>query len=195
MKKYCIEIHNGIDITSCLYLYYGGMEVLNKIISIMDNYNKNLASADLSEELIAVRMFEEENEEGTLGSSTASLMPRSYQCVKEEYPNFRLLGLANTNIHGKIALTDLDVYDNRDDADFRITINFHTKSVDLDEMIESETLYSFMKKVPLASKPNTPNFNFEKVSFNELEDVQSFIKNNRQWVDEEEEYIYYTKAV
>lgn len=161
----------------------------------MNNYNKNLVSADLSEELVGVRMFEEEDEDGTLGSNTASLMSRSYQYVKGEYPNFKLLGLANTNIHGRIALTDLDIYDNRDDADFRVIINFLTKSVDFDEMIASETLYSFMKKLPLASRPNTPDFSFNKVSFNELEDAYNFIKNNRQWVDEEEEYIYYAKAM
>lgn len=191
MKEYFIELYrqgifdDPIEVANCLYKYKGLISVFDRIISIIENYNRNLSKSTLPHELLAVRIFEEENIKGTLGHKKPMLANSSSYELQKIYKTFNYLNEdngADENI-GRIGVVTRDRWYNERGCPFYLTINFEKRYINLTSIIQRIELEALGDTVD-PKNYNTSDFKLTHISFNMIDDVYNFVKENEKgWID------------
>lgn len=158
------------------------------VIDILDNYNANLVNSKMNGSLLAVRMFEHENEKG---NKSFSLKPAIYKdsrnSIADFHPTFRLTSNDRTRMElGNIATIQNDILRNMDLAECGVEIDLDTCSVSFIDLCFRYGYKiwedKFKKK---KSDLNFTSYNLSNVAFNELSDLYDFVKENIYgWLDE-----------
>lgn len=196
MLHYCLEVKLKNDIiANCFYRYEGASKTIKRVVSIIDNYNKNLYGLNLPCELVMLRMLEEENEKGNLKENRASLRFDSYLYLHKEHPDFKfLIPNENPDLYGRIGITAEDKHKNLADCNMKIIVNLDENIVYFDDMIRTMTIDDF-KKGSLGSinigNFRVPDIDIKKVPFNLLDEAYEFVKNNSfGWLSPDKIFIY-----
>lgn len=189
MDRYYIELlrqglfSDTVTVANCLYKYEGIISVFDRVISIIANYNRNLSKSTLPHELLAVRIFEEEDIKGTLGHKKPILANASSYELQKMYKGFNYLNEDNgaDESYGRIGVVTADMWYNEINCPFCLFINFEEKYINLTNIIQK------VKILDTTINPkdyNVSNFDISYISFNMIDDVYNFIKENENgWVD------------
>ena len=116
-----------------------GFEESKKII---DNYNSNLVSLKIPEEILAMKMLQLQNLEGNLPTGLPILMDATYVFLDNVHGNdYEIISGINEK-YGFIGMTNKDVDAYWEDSDYTIVINFDNNmiSTDIDFIDEYKTI-------------------------------------------------------
>ena len=196
-KRFIFEIKKGGKIIANKFCCYEltDLDVLPMALlwtkDILFNYNKNLAGSDLIDMLLAIRMLQKENVEGTLEPGIAALMDTSELHVITNHTDFDLYGAdpdANEvdEIYGLIAVLDSDIEANRRKHNIQIIIDldnltacFNFRFTRLSRERWEEITERDFSELKICS------YDFSCIPFNQLEDVHTFAGQNNGWVTTE----------
>lgn len=168
--------------------FYGEGEAITAIKRtqrILDNYNRHLVNSKLEKELLALRMLQEENEEGTLTKEKIILTSDSRDYLSKKFPTFEPYREGDS-----IISTDQppggDMIVHPGDIIFYNKYNNQKVVIDLDEKrINFQMLFYLQNKEIWgvehradASSLATWDDDFIIIPFNELKDFQSFVEEN-----------------
>lgn len=151
------------------------------VIDILDNYNANLVNSKMNNSLLAIRMFEKENERGDKSLAfKPALCTESRNSIADFFPTFRLTSRDKTDADfGSIGTTNRDIAKSMTDAGCGVEINLDTCRVSFVDLCFKYGYRTWeekfkMKKSELKLSP----YDITDVAFNELDDLFEFVKEN-----------------
>lgn len=176
--------------TAATMLSYDGClyEILDDLIAMIKSYNMNLARSILSPKLLALRFFEQKDESG-FGNLKISpeISYASRKFIEEKISSFNLTPDEDTSDElGIIAITDNDqIWITANERQY-VTINLDRNVVSFEGCLDTCSYDDYVINLELGDALSLKNcdFDFENVSFNELEDLRNFIIDNFSgWID------------
>lgn len=187
---------------------YNLLTALQKTIDIINNYNRELLGAGLPEEMLTLRMLQEENRWGTKNRVRARVLEDSDKYLRSKYKTyFKREGIFNTSDHyGKIAISQKNIYENLDNADLHVRISIDELKVEFYRCI---TVYSHkeakkkfgidiqdlsgLKKDISRMLVTAPA---AETTFNALSDFYDFVsKNQNGWKIEDDDYYFISPII
>lgn len=193
-KHLLIDINNQ---ASCIYKYNGRLDVALGIISkIIRNYNRNLCGRSLPTDVLNLRLFEQEDIDGTRFKTKPSLMSKSHHYFKSCFPDVNVEKESKRNdLYGEIAIYDAD-YKKQiegyryDDTITCIKIDFSEKRVVLNDgqLLKEKEVFDNVKGVDLETGDTVyyekTDLDFFNLNFNELDEALDFLNKNKEgWIN------------
>lgn len=195
-KRFLFEVKKGGEIIGNSYQCYDITDESVLLLAmtwtreIIFNYNKNLASCDLDDRLLVIRILQEEDEGGNRSSEKAILRDMSENYILNTFKYFDLYGAVPEDNevnerYGLIAVLNSDIEANREKYDIQVVIdlddhiiNFNYKFTELES--KSWLWMQDQKNIP---ELKVCSYNFKKLSINELDDARIFVDKNRHgWI-------------
>lgn len=133
---------------------------LKELREIIDNYNSNLVSLEIPEEILAMKMLQKQNIKGNLPTGLPILMDATYVFLDNVHGNdYEIISGINEE-YGFIGIANKDVGVNFDDSNCNILINLDNNIINTD----------------ISCIGNNGTILNNHFSFNELEDYIEKIK-------------------
>ena len=180
-KSLTIEIiKDGRKLANVLFLskeYFTSL--LARVRNIIDNYNQNLSNADLEGKLLAVRMIDEENADGTRHTHRTDLYKESeifmsmFHMYNEHKPtggrqDGMIIGVTEEDMHYNLTVIREPMI---------AQINLDKRIVSIVNAYKTHIIKGHEKEIDETSLNFCP-YNFFCLPFNELEDAYLFVSNN-----------------
>lgn len=174
---------DNLEIANCLYETEKSFHRALKLVKdIIFNYNKYLAGASMTTFALAIRMFQQENKDGELKDIKPLILDNSLKAMQLVYPDFRIytLDCAIDKRYGRIAIDTDDMEENLNSSLMQVSIDIEEK------IIKFKGVYSLVDKIywekifnhKSLSTLSMCEYDFDNLSFNEIEDAYNFVKNN-----------------
>ena len=187
-QRLVIEILKNGDAIGNIYFHWDGyfLNAIDRVRAIIDNYNKNLTSKDLSDEILAIRLFDLDKSYGTSDTDLCkpAYMEASLEFAKQTAKTFGTYfdsEFGRGEECGIVALTKDDMISNIHGAEYFAVIDLDCNIVSFENLWE-EYDFSEYEEIYEDNNPYDLNYcpvpNFSEVSFNELEELYNFIKSN-----------------
>lgn len=191
-KSFVIEIKKGGEIAANFYYateYKSKDDILISLINWVDDmitgYNLRLASVKtLYDVPLAIRILQEENEEGTLALYRPIFASNSNAYVSSTFANFEPYGNPGSIVdkrYGTIGVVKSDIEVNRQKADIQAIIDFDDMVIEINYDFETLKLadWLFSKKPGEILNLRKCPYNFRSIVFNDLIDVYDFVCDNK----------------
>lgn len=200
MKDLIIKIAKGSKVIgSCKIAGVGSISsAFHETKAILDNYNRHLIDSGLDDELLALRMLEEENKDGSLHSMKHNLELKSYDYLREKYPDENIIfPRDNTRMGGRIAILNDDICNQHNSGCGRIALDIIAKRIHLNNLFTklSVSEYCIYKAydVNIFNEKIIPiyDMDFDDLHFNDLDEaMECIVKCYNGWKLEEDGKIF-----
>lgn len=159
---------------------------LKKVISILNNYNRVLSQTKLEDKPFAIRVLQEENEEGTRNDMKLDFTIQSKRYLENEYPDFKYHNdgdlVANPNDKGSGLLlvwnSDINFYYSH--IAQKVTIDFDDCSVLFSRIFYLEEACEYERwKGRNVDRLKTWEGSFNKIPFNRMQEFCDFVLDNQ----------------
>lgn len=165
--------------------------VLDKCKNILYNYNRNLYNTDLPKSVLAVRLLQEANKEGTSAKTPAVVMQESEEFLEDNFKEYydSLLFIPRRSF-GRIAILRSD-RDKLDEIGYSMTAvidigdkivlfyNIGTSyGIDSYRHLFDANIFSLRSLADIPAHYNEGEYRFTLEQLNAFDDFSSLIKNN-----------------
>lgn len=140
----------------------------------IENYNQNLVTSDLPDEVFAHRFFDLENVECTKNNTHSIIMPTSYNHVVETYPTFAWPDISEQILLGEIGLYGRDIAENTIKTDSSINIWLENR------IVYNRNLINLVTKDEYCEMKGISERDFDKINFPEFEDPYQLYFNETE---------------
>ena len=194
MSDLIISIIKNRKRATCSYgNYLSYKNILRLIKRLITNYNKHLARPDIPEELLFLRMFEEEDLYGRMNKTKPIIFDESHEYMKRHYKSYNIEGNIGRSLSlGEIAILDEDILEqfrqNSEEAAV-IAINFDEGYIDMsdDKLIGLYIMKEYMDINGISSIDDITlsytDIDFFYLKFNELDEAFEFANANKKgWI-------------
>ena len=200
-KGVCIHIlNNGDEIANCKY---SGLTKISDCLieadAILYNYNKYLIDKDMPLDILAIKMLQKENVDGTRKLSDPFILYFSKLRLSFKYPDYDLHYKKGNESHGVIAFTEQDRRNNVENIKRNIYIDISTKEIIIENFYYQECANDYFDKHPIPKtiydELKRSDRIFVMFNFNELEEVMEWFKeiNHRgMWLSTDLDCVYLT---
>lgn len=195
MHGVLIQIKKAGDIIGGVMFNSGNItSVIGEIIHMLENYNANLASAVIEDELLAIRFFEMENKDCSKGMDyMPSLSEETKDYLQMYYPGFVIAdkGVDRDLGWGTISIIGDEIREMFDKAGAVAVINFDDYQVQFANFIRRRPRVAWEEDEgrSISELPESI-YNFYSLPFNELDEACDFIiQNSGGWYCEDSDVV------
>lgn len=161
------------------------------IEDILYNYNLNLSTSRLDNIPLAIRILQEENEEGDREYDKAVVCYDTIDFLERNFGRFDIYGPLTISIYtstdiGIIAAIETDIKRNRKGADMNVIIDLDNACINFNCKFKKVKLSDWVDEEIGKIKDNLQvcPYDFKMLPFNELKDAYNFvIENESGWLE------------
>lgn len=123
--------------------FYDIKDVFEEAKRLIDNYNSNLISLNIPEEILVLRFFQKQNVDGTLKIKFPFLMDNTYFFLDNVHgDNYEIITGLDEN-YPKIGISNKDYFENIENGTWFVEINLDNKEVTINmNLFFNDRLYN-----------------------------------------------------